>query len=83
VRDAGSVVTALDSYNDRLGSTLSSMNTFLTRIADSVKGDYMVFDGALDIPGSLDKLLTGGLLVNGIPISGAEALDGFLSGGLR
>lgn len=83
VRDAGSVATALDSYNDRLGSTLSSMNTFLTRIADSVKGDYMVFDGALDIPGSLDKLLTGGLLVNGIPISGAEALDGFLSGGLR
>lgn len=83
VRDAGTVVTALGGYNDRLAATLGSMNTFLSRISDSVKGDYMVFDGALDIPGSLDKLLTGGLLVNGTPIGGAEALEGFLSGGLR
>ena len=83
VHDAGTVITALGGYNDRLAATLGSMNTFLSRISDSVKGDYMVFDGALDIPGSLDKLLTGGLLVNGTPIGGAEALEGFLSGGLR
>lgn len=83
VADAGTVVKSLASYNDRLNDTLTSMSTFLGRIDQSIKGDYMVFDGALDIPGTLDKLVTGGLLVNGIPISGEDALDGFLSGGLR
>lgn len=83
VRDAGTVVEALGSYNDRLGDTLSTMNTFLDRFNGSVHGDYLMFDGALDIPGTIDKLLTGGLIVNGIPITGQEALDGFLSGGLH
>lgn len=83
VRDAGTVVTALSSYNDRLTDTLSTMNTFLDRFGASVHGDYLMFDGALDIPGTIDKLLTGGLIVNGIPITGQQALDGFLSGGLR
>jgi phospholipid/cholesterol/gamma-HCH transport system substrate-binding protein len=83
VADAGQVVSALGSYNDRLKDTLSTMTTLLTRVDASIHGDYMVFDGALDIPGTIDKLLTGGLLVNGTPINGQDALDGFLSGGLR
>ncbi|BBZ00832.1 hypothetical protein MCHIJ_02690 [Mycolicibacterium chitae] len=83
VQDAGTVVSALSSYNDRLTDTLTTMNTFLDRFGESVHGDYLMFDGALDIPGTIDKLLTGGLIVNGIPITGQEALDGFLSGGLH
>ena len=83
VRDADEVLGALTGFNDRLGSTLAAMNTFLASFDGSVKGDYLVFDGALDIPGTIDKLLTGGLLVNGTPISGQDALDKFLSGGLR
>ena len=83
VRDANTVVASLGSYNDRLGSTLQAMNTFLEHFGASVRGDYLVFDGALDIPGTLDKLLTGGLLVNGTPISGPDAWDGFLAGGLK
>ncbi len=83
VRDAGTVIRTLGTYNDRLKDTLSTMSTFLGRIDTSIHGDYMVFNGALDIPGTLDKLVTGGLLVNGTPINGQDALDGFLSGGLR
>ncbi len=83
VRDAGTVVHTLAGYNDHLGDTLSTMNTFLDRFDRSVHGDYLMFDGALDIPGTIDKLLTGGLIVNGTPINGQEALDGFLAGGLH
>lgn len=83
VQDASTVVGTLGTFNDRLRDTLSTMNTFLERFGKSVHGDYLVFDGALDIPGSIDKVLTGGLIVNGIPITGQQALDGFLSGGLK
>ncbi|BBZ35338.1 MlaD family protein [Mycolicibacterium confluentis] len=83
VQDAGAVVKELGSYNDRLNDTLATMNNFLDKFGSSVKGDYLMFDGALDIPGTIDKLLTGGLIVNGTPITGQEALDGFLSGGLH
>ena len=83
VSDTATVISALGGFNDRLGSTLATMNTFLESFGRSVHGDYLVFDGALDIPGTLDKLLTGGLLVNGTPISGPEAWVGFLAGGLK
>ncbi len=83
VADANTVVGMLGSFNDRLGATLSSMNGFLDHFNSSVHGDYLMFDGALDIPGTIDKILTGGLLVNGTPITGDVALQGFLSGGLN
>ncbi|MHC9290899.1 MCE family protein [Mycobacterium sp. LTG2003] len=83
VTDAGTVVSMLGTFNDRLGATLSTMNSFMDKFGQSVKGDYLMFDGALDIPGTIDKLLTGGLIVNGTPITGEVALDGFLSGGLN
>lgn len=83
VTDAGTVVGMMGTFNDRLGGMLTSMNTFLEKFGDSVHGDYLMFDGALDIPGTIDKLLTGGLIVNGTPITGDVALEGFLSGGLN
>ncbi|OHT95511.1 MCE family protein [Mycobacterium syngnathidarum] len=83
VTDAGTVVGMMGTFNDRLGAMLTSMNTFLEKFGRSVHGDYLMFDGALDIPGTIDKLLTGGLIVNGTPITGDVALEGFLSGGLN
>lgn len=83
VRDAERIVSTLGDFNDELGETLSTMSTFLQRFSDSVHGDYLVFDGALDIPGTLDKLVTGGVLVNGTPIGGREAWETFLEGGYR
>lgn len=83
VTDAGTVVGMMGTFNDRLGGMLTAMNTFLEKFGDSVHGDYLMFDGALDIPGTIDKLLTGGLIVNGTPITGDVALEGFLSGGLN
>lgn len=83
VADANTVIGMLGTFNDRLGATLSTMNTFMDRFGASVHGDYLMFDGALDIPGSIDKILTGGLIVNGTPITGDVALQGFLSGGLN
>ncbi|MBX8686297.1 mammalian cell entry protein [Mycobacterium sp. 20091114027_K0903767] len=83
VTDAGTVVGMMGMFNDRLGGMLTAMNTFLEKFGNSVHGDYLMFDGALDIPGTIDKLLTGGLIVNGTPITGDVALEGFLSGGLN
>lgn len=83
VTDAGTVVQTMGAFNDRLGGMLTAMNDFLEKFGNSVHGDYLMFDGALDIPGTIDKLLTGGLIVNGTPITGDVALEGFLSGGLN
>lgn len=83
VKDADTVVGMMGTFNDRLGGMLTAMNTFLEKFGRSVHGDYLMFDGALDIPGTIDKLLTGGLIVNGTPITGDVALEGFLSGGLN
>ncbi|OBB83201.1 hypothetical protein A5719_00500 [Mycolicibacterium peregrinum] len=83
VSDAGTVVQTMGAFNDRLGGMLTAMNNFLEKFGSSVHGDYLMFDGALDIPGTIDKLLTGGLIVNGTPITGDVALEGFLSGGLN
>lgn len=83
VSDAGTVVQTMGAFNDRLGGMLTAMNNFLEKFGNSVHGDYLMFDGALDIPGTIDKLLTGGLIVNGTPITGDVALEGFLSGGLN
>lgn len=83
VSDAGTVVQTMGAFNGRLGGMLTAMNNFLEKFGSSVHGDYLMFDGALDIPGTIDKLLTGGLIVNGTPITGDVALEGFLSGGLN
>ena len=83
VNDADTVIAMMGTFNERLAAMLTSMNTFLDKFGKSVHGDYLMFDGALDIPGTIDKLLTGGLIVNGTPITGDVALEGFLSGGLK
>ncbi|MFC9789639.1 MCE family protein [Rhodococcus sp. NPDC127528] len=84
LRDASAVVSALNSFNGRIGTTLANMNTFLGNFGNSVHGDYLNFDGALDIPGGIDKLLTGGPVVTGPATTpAAGTLTALLAGGVR
>lgn len=67
VGDARVVLESLGTFNDNVGQTLRHMNTFLVNFGSAIRGDYLVFDGGLDIPASIDKVLTGGLYLSGQP----------------
>lgn len=82
VGDARAMVDALGTFNDDVGSTLTHMNQFMTNFNRSVRGDYLVFDGALDIPGGIDKILSGGMLLSGNPLPAPGDLRDALTGGL-
>ncbi|MDH6282438.1 MCE family protein [Prescottella agglutinans] len=80
VADGATVVETLCSYNSRIGETLTNMNTFLGNFDRAVKGDYLVFDGNLDVPAGIENLLTGGMTARP---GGAGSLPTLLSGGAR
>lgn len=82
VPDALTLVDALSGFNDEVGETLTNMNSFMANMTRAIRGDYLVFDGALDIPGGIDKVLTGGLLLSGQPLPTPGELGDLLSGGL-
>ncbi|MCJ0901896.1 MCE family protein [Rhodococcus sp. ARC_M6] len=82
-RDAATVVRTLDSFNSEIGTTLTNMNGMLENFTRSVRGDYLVFDGALDIPGSIDKLLTGGIVGHDASTGPVGTLTDLLQGGIR
>ncbi|MCK0439783.1 MCE family protein [Gordonia alkaliphila] len=82
VPDAQKLVDALASVNGEVGATLGQMNSFMANMSRAIRGDYLVFDGALDIPGGIDKILTGGLLLSGQPLPTPGELADLLSGGL-
>ncbi|MFW0786909.1 MCE family protein [Gordonia sp. CPCC 206044] len=82
VSDAQTLVDSLGTFNNDVGRTLGHMNSFMTNFNRSVRGDYLVFDGALDIPGGIDKIITGGLLASGQPLPGPADLRDALTGGL-
>ncbi|WP_137725527.1 MCE family protein [Prescottella subtropica] len=65
VGDGATVVASLRSFNDRIGETLTAMNTFTANFGRAVKGDYLVFDGTLDVPAGLETLMTGGIPLDG------------------
>lgn len=81
LHDASTVVGTLDSFNSEIGQTLANMNGLLENFTSAVQGDYLVFDGALDIPGTIDKLWSGGMA--GQSIAPAGTLTDLLQGGLR
>ncbi|MFC4604734.1 MCE family protein [Rhodococcus kronopolitis] len=83
VRDASTVLGSLASFNSEIGSTLTAMNTFLGNFGRAVKGDYLVFNGALDVPGVIDTLLTGGALPAGPATQPPGTLQALLTGGPR
>lgn len=79
LRNAETVVATLASFNDRMGTTVVNMNAFMDAFDSSVRGDYLVFDGALEIPESLDTVLTGGYLT----APRDPSLEDVLGGGIR
>ncbi|MFZ2512732.1 MAG: MCE family protein [Gordonia sp. (in: high G+C Gram-positive bacteria)] len=82
VPDAQLLVDALAGFNNEVGQTLGNMNSFMANMSRAIRGDYLVFDGALDIPGGIDKILTGGLLLSGQPLPTPQELGDLLTGGL-
>ncbi|QKT05764.1 MCE family protein [Gordonia sp. X0973] len=82
VPDAAALVDSLAAFNSGVGQTLANMNSFMRNFSRAIRGDYLVFDGALDIPGGIDKIITGGILGSGQPLPTPGELGDVLSGGL-
>lgn len=83
VSDASTVISTLAAFNSEIGATLDNMNSFLDNFGSAVHGDYLNFDGALDIPGTIDTLLTGGQVPGGAVSATAGDLTDLLQGGRR
>ena len=83
VSDASTVIGTLAAFNSEIGATLDNMNSFLDNFGSAVHGDYLNFDGALDIPGTIDTLLTGGQVPGGAVSATAGDLTDLLQGGRR
>ncbi|WP_240794820.1 MlaD family protein [Rhodococcus zopfii] len=79
--DAGTVASTLQAFNDRMGGTLAAMNAFMDAFGKAVRGDYLVFDGALEIPESIDTVLTGGVFTGTPPEPSSTSLQDLLGGG--
>ncbi len=67
---AARVLTALRPFDDTDGPTLRAAGTFAAGFTSAVRGDYLVFDGALDVPESVYELWSGGTPA---PLPGAAA----------
>lgn len=50
----------MQSFGDEVAPTLASLEGFVELFDRAVRGDHLAFDGAIDLPGSLDSLATGG-----------------------
>jgi len=82
--DAETVAATLASFNDRMGTTLANMNSFMDNFGRAVRGDYLVFDGALEIPESLDSVFAGGYFLGEPTEPGSTtSLENLLGGGIR
>ena len=60
----------MQSLEGEAGPILVKLTEFVDLFNDASPGDYLAFDGALDVPGSLDSLYSGGMA------RGAEREDG-------
>lgn len=87
VDDLDEILSGIRDFNNTVGSALTNMNAFMDGFARSVHGDYLLFDGALDVPGAIDMLLTGGVPVTMLgespPVTVPAGLPDLLRGGVR
>lgn len=81
VGDGATVLATLRAFNSEIGETLGNMNTFLGNFERAVQGDYLVFDGTLDIPAGIENLITGPMKPTAAPPSEPPSLRTLLSGG--
>lgn len=82
VPDAAKLVDSLAAFNSGVGATLANMNSFMANFSRAIRGDYLVFDGALDIPGGIDKIITEDCTGVGSAAAHASEIGDILSGGL-
>lgn len=60
------ILASIRGFNESVTPALANMNEFIAGFNGAVHGDYLVFDGALDLPETLAELVTGGRAV-GVP----------------
>ncbi|MBY6410793.1 MCE family protein [Rhodococcus sp. BP-252] len=60
VDDLAVLLASIQGFNDSVTPTLDNMNQFIEGFDGAVHGDYLVFDGALDLPETVGELMTGG-----------------------
>lgn len=58
----------MQGFGDEVAPTLASLEGFVGLFDEAIRGDHLVFDGALDLPGSLDSLGTAGEARAGRPL---------------
>lgn len=58
----------MEGFGDEVAPTLDALQKFVDAFDESIRGDHMMFDGALDLPGTLDALGTGGEARAGRPL---------------
>ncbi|WP_241483702.1 MCE family protein [Rhodococcoides fascians] len=62
IDDLAHIVNSIQSFNSSVTPALANMNQFIAGFNGAVHGDYLVFDGALDLPETVGELTTGGRL---------------------
>ena len=58
----------MQGFGDEVAPTLDALQRFVVNFDEAIRGDHMMFDGALDLPESLDSLGTGGEARAGRPL---------------
>lgn len=80
------VVADLNGFNEQVAPTLDALSAFVDAFDPAIKGDNLLFDGALDVPGSLDALTTDGRARTGeggaeeIPVPPIPPIPGLRTG---
>lgn len=58
----------MEGFGAEVAPTLEALRSFVSYFDQSIRGEHMMFDGALDLPGSLDAVGTGGEARAGRPL---------------
>lgn len=89
VDDLARITSGIEDFNNTVEAALVNMNRFMDGFARATPGDYLIFDGAFDIPAAIDLLVTGGVPVDGGPavplpqVDVAAGIAELLRGGVR
>lgn len=89
VDDLARITAGIKDFNNTVEAALVNMNRFMDGFRRATPGDYLLFDGAFDIPAAIDLLVTGGVPLDGgpaVPLPQADVAAGFaelLRGGVR
>ncbi|MGA9873662.1 MAG: MCE family protein [Rhodococcus sp. (in: high G+C Gram-positive bacteria)] len=75
VDELAHVTSSIKGFNDSVTPALRNMNEFIDGFNGAVHGDYLVFDGALDLPETVGELVTGGRIAD-VPATLEELLRG-------